>query len=227
MARLICSPRPEWGIPALYLHDLTGIIESDSLLSVCPPVHPSSSTVLPNLHRFQPEIAESFKAKSGTKTNIPFKLITEDPTWLQGRTTFFVAISYCWHGEDWEVTERLLSDFDNEVWTLPISPVMLRNVLLLRNSAEDGIWIDQVCIDQKNESEKADAIQNMDTIYRNADHVVILLEDIEISMSEEKAMGVMANSVTRGDAELIFYTEKTRWRTSTFCLKKSCHVLLH
>jgi hypothetical protein len=203
MARLICSPQPEWGIPALYLHDLTGTTESDRLLSVSPPVHPTSSSTLNKLRRFDPVIAESFKMKPGPKTNIPFKLITEDPIWLQGRTASFIAVSYCWHADDWEVTQRLFSGSKSEEWSFPISPVMLQNILLLKDSVMDGIWIDQVCIDQDNEEEKANAVQNMDTIYRSASDVIILLEDVNISMTEEEALGALIDSLTRNNVELI------------------------
>ncbi len=54
-----------------------------------------------------------------------------------------------------------------------------------RISEEEGLWIDQLCIDQRNKEEKGVAIAAMDVIYRGARVVVVALADVEISWDKQ------------------------------------------
>jgi hypothetical protein len=69
----------------------------------------------------------------------------------------------------------------------PISQKMLTAISLLRQHESEGIWIDQLCVNQQNFSAKMQAINSMDIIYRSARLVVIVLEDVEMTREELRA----------------------------------------
>ena len=64
---------------------------------------------------------------------------------------------------------------------------MVRGLLAQRGSPGEGIWIDQICVDQSNECEKMLAIGAMDLVYRCARLVVVVIEDI-MFFKEEKTV---------------------------------------
>lgn len=193
--RLVLEARPHLGIPALYVHDLTGTRDAERLLPSFPNIHPHSSKVLPRLRQWNPELAAQFEEKEPVK-KMPFKLITTSQHW-SSETRDYGAISYCWHGEDWEIPSRFY--LDEKDWDFPITPIMLQGILRdwdvywNHNVPSDAeihpftIWIDQLCINQQDAEEKFHAIANMDTIYQNASYVCIILEDLDFTPLEDSA----------------------------------------
>ena len=198
VGQLICPGYEELGIPPLYVHDLTGTEDADRLLSKPPVIHPATSKVLPNMRRWNPEIAAGFSEKENAVKRIPFKLVTKDRAWDSTLTRDFVAVSYCWHNDEWTVPSRF--SYTPDDWSLPISPAMLRALLSLLGD-DDAVWVDQLCIDQNDSEQKAHAIANMDTIYRNAFYVLVLLEDLDVSLDVEQALDLLAS--TPGEPEKI------------------------
>jgi Heterokaryon incompatibility protein (HET) len=85
----------------------------------------------------------------------------------------FICLSYCWHKEDWSTTT---SHGLHEEW--PITENMLCAFLAQRSTYDEGVWIDALCIDQNNPTEKMHAIGSMDMLYKSARTVYIILEDI-------------------------------------------------
>ena len=83
----------------------------------------------------------------------------------------YIAISYCWP----KASPPQLS-------TWPFSAAMVAAINAELHSDLEGVWIDQLCINQDNEAEKAVAIGAMDVIYKRARLVVILLEDIVLNI---------------------------------------------
>jgi hypothetical protein len=69
---------------------------------------------------------------------------------------------------------------------LAFQRAFVEEIFRLRDSENEGIWIDELSIDQKNGEEKTVAIGSMDIIYRSSRQLVIILEDIEIPEEEEK-----------------------------------------
>ncbi len=65
-------------------------------------------------------------------------------------------------------------------------------ILSLRTSGDEGVWLDKLCINQSDESEKAIAIGAMDVVYRSARRLVILLEDVQLDATEQKAAEMYA-----------------------------------
>lgn len=185
MARQILPEYPDLGIPALYLHDLTGSPESEELLPFAPTIHPASAQIIPKLKQIAPGFARDFSEKPHAAQSIPFRLITTDPVWRPQHAQSFIAVSYCWHYSDWSVNPRLYGTIPPAGWPAPISPSMLRGIISLRSHEEQGIWIDQICVDQRNETEKKMALDNFNWIYLNARLTVVLVEDFDLSLEEE------------------------------------------
>lgn len=201
--KLVCESYEELGIPALYLYDLTGTTDARRLLHKTPPVHPASSDVLPNLVRWNPDVAYLFSDKNNFTEQIPFRLVTKSPAWMSTEITSFVAVSYCWHSEEWDVPDRLRRTPNG--WSMPVFPAMLK-ALLRTVEPHEAIWIDQLCIEQSNIEEKQLAIANMDTVYLNCVRVSILLEDLDVSHSRSKILLPLrlAERVLDATSNLIF-----------------------
>jgi hypothetical protein len=80
------------------------------------------------------------------------------------------ALSYVWGSED---KPRSISIGEDD---LPVTVNLHDALLRLRHrSIERIIWIDAVCINQKNEREKGQQIQCMAMIFAQASHVVVWL----------------------------------------------------
>jgi hypothetical protein len=98
----------------------------------------------------------------------------------------FIAISYCWHySSEWTLAPAAQASGLRPGWE--ISQPMADAVLSLRTSADEGVWLDKLCINQSDDSEKAVAIGAMDVVYRSARQLVILLEDVQLDAAEQKA----------------------------------------
>lgn len=147
---------------------------------------------------------------------IPFKLITTSQYWSSEDIPSFVAISYCWKSSDWHIPERFYNGKKN--WTFPITPASLNAVFTRylvdrRITAGFAIWIDQICIDQDNPDQKLHAIANMDTIYRNASEVCILLEDVDLSYYDELAL---SNSKSHEQVSLGSCADQVQFESSNY-----------
>ena len=61
---------------------------------------------------------------------------------------------------------------------------MFQAILNKRQSETEGLWVDQICISQGDEAEKAVSIDMMYTIYKSARVVVIALDDVTVTDNE-------------------------------------------
>lgn len=94
----------------------------------------------------------------------------------------YLAISYCWRDEERKSWSPIVEDAFAP-WG--ICEPMVKALLGLRENAHEGVWIDNVCIKQKDEAEKVKAIGSMDIVYRAARRLVIILEDVKLSKDEQ------------------------------------------
>ena len=62
---------------------------------------------------------------------------------------------------------------------------------------EEGIWIDQCCINQTDAAEKRSVIGFMDLIYQSARDVSVVLEDIFVSAEEMQILDIFAEQHSR------------------------------
>ena len=143
----------------------------------------NASDVWERMNSAAPDMANNFALKANARSKAPFKLIKECQF---TRPQSFIALSYCWHNTDWRLSEHLEGSYTNgKNFSWPISEYMTKALLLERVSSNEGIWVDQCCIDQTNNEEKLLTIGFMDAIYKQARLVIVALEDIAISEAEE------------------------------------------
>jgi len=144
--------------------------------------------LLTQIQSLHPPTSQEFTLRDPGRSQAPFRLLCENSVQIRYSSdhTFesFIALSYCWHSSEWTTANCL-----GQVQTgWPICPRMLCGLLDERESPDQGVWIDALCIDQENKSEKKHAIGCMDLVYKSARKVVIGLEDIIISAKEAKLL---------------------------------------
>ena len=136
-----------------------------------------------------PGVAAKFDFKAAAIISYPFRLLERMDLHLpraeEPNDGSFIALSYFWHSKDWPQHNddtRAVSP------SKPISMALFGALLEERISSDEGIWIDQLCINQEYTIEKRFAIGSMDVVYRKARLVVIALEDIWVDEAEEAAL---------------------------------------
>ena len=145
-----------------------------------------SETILARLDKYNANTAQDFGLKEEIVDQVPLKLLREvfpqeQPSLSENDFENYIALSYCWHSDEWIPAEGL----GDRLPEWPISPRMVRGLLDQRVSTGEGIWIDERCINQNNPSEKLIAIGAMDLIYKCARLVVVVIEDISFSKKEQ------------------------------------------
>lgn len=75
---------------------------------------------------------------------------------------------------------------------------MARKIMSLRASKDEGVWIDDPCIDQSNEAEKIAGIGCMIIIYRAARRMIVVLEDVRHKEDEQAVGSSMQPRFLRG-----------------------------
>jgi hypothetical protein len=143
-----------------------------------------STSILDNLNRWNSADAARFTPRSSsTILEAPFRLIfpksafpSFEETGLYVRQ--YIAISYCWHSDEFlpEGYERHGS------W--PIRKQFVDAILEDKDHPREGIWMDQICIDQSDPINKGKSIASMDIIYRSCIRLVVLLEDVFLDEQE-------------------------------------------
>ena len=146
---------------------------------------PQTQDMLAHLRELQPSVAHLFDLKDISISQAPLRFLCERSKQFQlespPRIKSYIALSYCWHGRGWEVADCL--GHPEMGW--PVSTAMIHSLLEQRESRDEGIWIDQCCINQQDPLEKRIAIGSMDLLYKSARKVVVILEDVDISEAEK------------------------------------------
>lgn len=159
-----------------------------------------AESLLARMKELNPTKADSFKAKRVAIDTVPFRLLCSRRSKIlteeKAEVPSFIALSYCWHGPDWS----LAGNSTKEAW--PISNIMIRTLFGSRQSEEEGIWIDQHCINQDDQEEKQVAIAAMDVIYRSARRVIVVLEDVALHWLEERTLQFFVKN----------YMENSNWK---------------
>ncbi|MCJ1438810.1 hypothetical protein MMC27_008200 [Xylographa pallens] len=146
-----------------------------------------AAATLERLEAFSPEVAANFSIKADTVDDLIMRLYSQCND--DQAVTSYVALSYCWTQNSRinlssENLQKIASkEFE---YCMPIHPSLFQALLNERQSESEGVWCDQVCIDQSNEVEKQVAIGLMDIIYKEARCVIVALDDITIDVAEEE-----------------------------------------
>lgn len=83
----------------------------------------------------------------------------------------FEAISYVWG--DPRVTETITLDDDSVLYLTPSIADALRRMRLPDTTR--AVWADQICINQKDKSERSQQVKLMGSLYRSAERVLVWL----------------------------------------------------
>jgi hypothetical protein len=138
------------------------------------------------LREISAKLASSFSPRDNALEQLAFRVVRPANTAAR-KISSYIIVSYCWHYPGWPLPTSAASI--SPAWN--ISSPMVSKILGLLND-DEGVWIDQLCINQNDNREKHVAIASMDTIYRSARRMVILLEDTQLDKSEEGAGKIYA-----------------------------------
>ena len=152
-----------------------------------------ASRMLAALESIDKETRALFGPKQDAYNNFSFRLLqNEDTTILPDeRIENFIALSYTWHSPTWKPHSSICPLHQDA--NGPLTPAMWA-ALLAQLEDYECFWIDQLCITQSSESEKAAAIGSMDLVYQSARKVVVALEDIAITTTDADLMFRYANT---------------------------------
>ncbi|OAL53795.1 hypothetical protein IQ07DRAFT_532289, partial [Pyrenochaeta sp. DS3sAY3a] len=152
--------------------------------------------LLSDLTRLAPSVAKEFVPKDYyARTNFSFRLIND--IGCQSEEEGYVALSYCCrNGQRGTTPRRVITPIGDlpfgwtkevEQFPLPTSAALFQAVLKERRIGE-GLWFDQVCINQEDEMERSATMGAIDTIYKNARMVVVPLDDVSVPLEEEQIL---------------------------------------
>ncbi|KXL45440.1 hypothetical protein M433DRAFT_153567 [Acidomyces richmondensis BFW] len=131
------------------------------------------------LSRLDRNVAEKFMIKPDAKESFRFRLIYDRREVPIGQRHSFIALSY---------RRKRHVEKQHGCFTLPLDPAMFQAVWDERNSETEGVWIDQISIDQDSRLETTISMSAMDMVYRSARLVVIALDDIELDPRESEIL---------------------------------------
>jgi hypothetical protein len=141
-----------------------------------------ATAILSRLKELNYAVAKQFQPKQDALSLLSLRLISTQVSACRAFSSF-LAVSYCWHCPDWVVAPAAKPIVPG--WK--ISRPMLDALMGFRASEEEGVWLDQLCINQEDEKDKKIHIGAMDMIYRSSRRLIILLEDIQLGQDEECA----------------------------------------
>ncbi|KAJ4984155.1 O-methyltransferase family 2 [Stagonosporopsis vannaccii] len=148
-----------------------------------------ADTLLVDLGHLAPSVAKDFVSKEHTEASFAFRLINDVN--FHGEEEGYIALSYCWKRMNRDAPRKVVEELpfawsrETEQFSLPTSGAVFQAVLK-EKSASEGLWFDQVCIDQDDEAERATTIGAIDRLYSNARVVVVALDDIVATPAEEQ-----------------------------------------
>ena len=165
-------------IPMAHVHVLT-LKEKASMLEAEPDNYTDPFVLLDRLRHLNQAGAAKFMVKPDSMESFNFRLIYDHRDVAKQRHTSFIALSY---------RRKLHVEKHSHHFTLPLEPDMLQAVWDEKLSEDEGVWIDQICIDQDSDREKTVSMSAMDMVYRSARLVVVALDDIELESHEGKLL---------------------------------------
>jgi hypothetical protein len=183
------------------------------------------ATLLEKMRAIDPIESRNFATKKEAISEFQLRLLLKE-TEPDHCIRSFITISYCWHSDEWAASPELTktSDFPT---TQEMTQFVIRDIL----EKGEGIWVDQLCINQQDESEKIMAISAMDLVYRSARLVAIFLEDISLTAAEWASIcsfypfnptsTLAQHEISRAAKPYLAASKKilsSRWFTRAWCL---------
>jgi hypothetical protein len=192
-AKLIQSPTREYLLSRSRLWNASARDEIDA------------DTLLADLGHLAPTVAKDFIPKKHTEANFTFRLINDVD--YNGEEEGYIAMSYCWKKTTRDTPRKVVEDLpfawtrEVEQFPLPTSGTLFQAVLK-EKAVGEGLWFDQVCINQDDDAERATTIGAIDTIYKNARLVVVALDDIVATFEEEQFLRCYLDQYSFSDLNL-------------------------
>ena len=149
----------------------------------------ASDSVLERLKDLSRPSAVFFDSKANLIKQLVFRLIFPIHGRVANDKLSYIALSYRWTAKQLAGAER--AEQPNQLqaaapnFALPIPPILYKALVTELQSKSEGIWCDQICIDQQNKAEKAVSVGLMDIIYQEARCVVVALADVLLSQEEQ------------------------------------------
>jgi hypothetical protein len=152
--------------------------------------------ILARLRELDPDVGAKFKIRHDSFADAPFRLLfrkSRETPENSREVKSFIALSYCWHSGDWEVaapapTPNVGNHVPTHGSSAPTSHHMFQAVCDQLNSDNEGLWIDQLCIDQSNPIEVSAAVAAAHLVYKSARQVVVAIEDVMLDENEVEAV---------------------------------------
>ena len=176
----------------------------------------SNRHLVEKIKALDPDTGTMFHLKRPNAAEPPFRLLLESQLGKAAAERSFVALSYCWHDpRKWAPTRGCELGKSRYYRGLPISDQCFREFLRWREPGE-GIWVDQLSINQQDEEEKELAIASMDLVYKCARLIVIVIEDTIMLESEASVIDELQHSSLRSEkldsfTKLLSGNELTVW----------------
>lgn len=161
-------------IPRDHVHKLE-LADEDRLLKPPSDEDQQPEQLLRRLACLDESVARKFMVKPDIKSIFAFRLICNSKHSIRRRLPSFIALSYR--------RKRVVEKHPN-YYTLPLEKEMLQAVWEERIYENEGLWVDQICIDQDSDEEKTISMSAMDLVYRSARLVVVALDDLELKEHE-------------------------------------------
>lgn len=164
-----------------------------------------ADTLLADLGHLAPSVAKDFVSKEYAEASFAFRLINDVDH--HGEEEGYIAISYCWKKMNRDTPRKVVEDLpfawtrEVEQFPLPTSGVLFQAVLKEKMVGE-GLWFDQVCIDQDDDAERATTIAAVDKIYENARTVVVALDDVVVTPEEEQFLRYYLDQYIYSDVDV-------------------------
>ncbi|CAK1361631.1 hypothetical protein CB0940_03012 [Cercospora beticola] len=149
--------------------------EKEWMLGIEPDNQNNPDALLDRLQQLDPNVASKFMVKPDIKQLFRFRLIYNHRHLATKEKQSFIALSY---------RRKLHVSKNGGHFTLPLEPEIFQAVFEERQSDDEGLWIDQICIDQESREETIVSMSAMDMVYRSARVVVVVLDDIEMDAHE-------------------------------------------
>ncbi|KAJ4337138.1 hypothetical protein N0V95_008412 [Ascochyta clinopodiicola] len=148
-----------------------------------------ADTLLADLGHLAPSVAKDFIPKAHAEASFAFRLINDVD--YHSEEEGYIAMTYCWKKTNRDTPRKVVEDLpfawtrEIEQFPLPTSGALFQAVLKEKRVGE-GLWFDQVCINQDSDVERAAVIGAIDAVYKNARAVVVALDDVVVTPEEEQ-----------------------------------------
>jgi hypothetical protein len=151
-----------------------------------------ATTLLLDLNHLAPSVAKDFVPKTQAEASVPLRLLNDID--FHGEENGYIALSYCRRQVISDTPRRIVTPVgllpfgmteEIEQFPLPTINEVFQAVLRERRLGE-GLFYDQVCVDQENEAERFASMGCIDVIYKNARTIVVVLDDLHVMRDEER-----------------------------------------